>query len=76
MRFSPFISYFKSAFKGKVYVLSERNNLEIWGEYKYINEILEINFEQLNNLYEKAIKGEKVENKQIKKKNIWIGTKV
>lgn len=43
MRFSPFISYFKSAFKGKAYVLSERKNLEIWGEYKYINEILEMN---------------------------------
>ena len=32
---------------------------------KLLNEILEINFEKLNNLYEKAIKGEKVENKQI-----------
>ena len=43
MKFSPFISYFKSAFKSKVYVLSKRKNLEIWGEYKYINEILEMN---------------------------------
>ena len=55
----------------KVKEILKRNNQEEILEgtnkitEKLLDEILEVNFEQLNSLYEKAIKGEKVENKQI-----------
>ena len=51
-------------------ILKENNQEELLDGLQDIkdtllDEILEIDFEQLNNLYEKAIKGEKVESKKI-----------